>query len=290
MKKNILELLDLTFFGIKKEFAQYENEIKLKALILEQKNNCLEDLVSVSKRQSDKLTCTVILKEKLMAILSHDIRTPLNSFKLLIGNYEKGYITAKDLIEGIVETKKDLINLDKMVLDLLHWSKGDAEKCKEKIIAHEPYDEIIQSILSIYSLCAKNKKLEIISAIDIPDGTMLAISKRELEIILRNLLSNAIKFSHPEGKIIVSLSISETERRVAILNVKDFGVGMSPEKTQHLSSNKLTSSCGTLDEVGVGIGLSIVFDVINSNCFAYNIKSMLNEGTEFSIRIPLKNC
>lgn len=275
---------------IKNEFLLYESEIKQRTLLLEEKNKVLEDLVCLNKRQSDKLKRTVLLKEKLMSILSHDIRTPIGAFKLLISNYEKKYIPEKAFIKGIVETKKDLMKIDAMVLDILLWSRNDTAKSGEVLITYQNYDEIFQSVQSLYALCIKNKKLEVSTETEIPEDMYLVISKREIEIILRNLLSNAIKFSNIEGKIMVSLKADEAEPHIAVLSVKDFGVGMSMERMQSLNSSKLISSTGTLDEVGIGIGLSIVFDVMNSNNLEHSIKSAENGGTEFSIRIPMMNC
>ena len=63
--------------------------------MLEQKNAALEELVAISKEQREKLKKTVSFKEKLISIISHDVRVPLNSFRFLIENYERGYLTDK---------------------------------------------------------------------------------------------------------------------------------------------------------------------------------------------------
>ncbi|MEI9913221.1 MAG: HAMP domain-containing sensor histidine kinase [Bacteroidota bacterium] len=276
---------------IKKEFTVYQKEIRQQKEKLEQKNASLESLVSFSEQQRDKLKRTVLLKEKLISIISHDVRVPINSFKFLIDNYEKGYIPEKMLLDGIIETRKDLVQMDNMVLDLVNWSRKGKEDTEQSWISVPHLHDILESVLSIYCLCAKNKKIDIASVIDIPENRCLAIPRREIEIIMRNLLSNAIKFSQPGSKVIVSLKPEEgNSSSLAALVVKDFGTGIHPSVLERLNGNKMISSTGTLDEVGLGIGLSIVFDVINDNSLGYDIQSELNKGTEFSVSIPLTTC
>ncbi|MES1218440.1 MAG: HAMP domain-containing sensor histidine kinase [Bacteroidota bacterium] len=276
---------------IRKEFTVYQKEIRLQNEVLEKKNTSLETLVSFSEQQKSKLKRTVLLKEKLISIISHDVRLPLSAFKMLINNYEKGYMTDKMVIDGILETKKELTKIDFMVMDLVNWSRNEVANAGQQQITSSNLSEIIESVLTIYALCAKPKRLNIVPCIDIPENMCLAIPKRELEIVLRNLLSNAIKFSNPDSNINVSLKAEKaTSGMIATLSVRDFGKGMYPSTLKQINGSRMVSSIGTLDEVGLGVGLSIVFDVINNHSLQYNITSELNNGTEFSINIPLVSC
>ncbi len=275
----------LACFWVKDRFLKYRNEIKRKTLMLEQKNCYLQDLVLLNEKKNDALMRTVLLKEKLISILSPDISTPVNYFGLVINKYEKGYINDEELLKRIVEAKEGLIGIDKLVADLLSWSAPGEAKNTRHIIRSEEYDEIMQFVLSLYHLSAKTKGLEIVSTVHIPPAMCLSISKNEIEIILRNTLANAIKFSKPGGKIMIDFQLLP-ENAWAVLSIKDFGVGMDKNILQQLNNTHLTSIKGSHE---IGVGLSIVFDIINSNSLRYNISSSKPEGTEVSIMIPVIN-
>ena len=124
-----IQVVYMIFSRIKKEFGVYQKEIKLQNEVLKRKNESLESLVTFSEQQREKLKKAVLLKERLISVISHDIRVPLSSFKLLINNFEKGYMSEAMVINGMIETKNDLTQIDKMVIDLVNWSRtGNAEK------------------------------------------------------------------------------------------------------------------------------------------------------------------
>lgn len=272
---------------MKREFDNYHAEMNRKQDVLEKRSASLGSLISFSEKQKSRLERTVQLKEKLMSVVSHDIRVPINSFRFIIDNYEKGYITEKMALEGMVEAKRDLLQMDKMVVDLLNWSRTGAEASVNQPAMAEELATMIESVLSIYKLSAKNKNLELVTVINVPADNQLSVSKRELEIILRNLLSNAIKYSNAGSKIIISVEVCEKDKSAAILKVQDFGKGIHPCVLEKINGSKMTSTMGTLSEVGIGIGLSIVFDVINERNLTYTINSKPDHGTEFMIGIPM---
>ena len=279
-------VLFVLLIRIKKEFDNYQAEVSRQHNMLEKRSASLGSLISFSEKQKNKLERTVQLKEKLMSVVSHDIRVPINSFRFIIDNYEKGYITEKMALDGMVEAKRDLLQMDQMVVDLLNWSRKGAETPGTVQAGVEDLQAVVDSVLSIYKLSAKNKNLQLVPVITVPAGTALAISKRELEIIIRNLLSNAIKFSNPGNKIIVSLEMNK-DASAAVVKVRDFGKGIHPCILEKINGNRMTSTMGTLNEVGIGIGLSIVFDVINERNLTYTITSEPEQGTEFMIGIPV---
>ena len=281
-------VLFLIFSRIKKEFTLYQKEVRLQNEVLQRKNESLESLVTFSEQQRNKLKRAVLLKERLISVISHDVRVPLNSFKMLINNYEKGYMNEQMVINGIVETKKDLMQIDKMVMDLVNWSRSETTGKTEKLITRDGFIKILDSVLSIYTLCAKNKGLTIIPHVGIPKDMCLSIPRRDLEIVLRNLVSNAIKFSNPNSEILVELAMENgKDSSSAVLSVKDFGVGIHPSILGRLNGRRVASTIGTFDEVGLGVGLSIVFDVINNHSLPYNIESKMEEGARFSLHLPL---
>lgn len=281
-------ILFFVFSRIKKEFRSYQNECNSQRDGLERKKTALESVVFLNKAKSERLKQSVLLKEKLIAIVSHDVRTPINSFKFMIESYEHGHITQQMLIDALLETKQGIINLDKMVVDLVNWKRNDAAHDSKDNVKCSLIPGLLDSVKSIYNLSAKNKKLDVVSAADIGEHMSLLIERKELEIIVRNLLSNAIKFSQPQGKVILKLQqIKCAASPVAVLTVQDFGVGMSRQVLKTLNSNKVVSTAGTLDEIGLGIGLSMVFDIIHKHNFEYNIESEQGKGALFSIKIPL---
>jgi len=106
--------------------------------------------------------------------------------------------------------------------------------------------------------------------------------------MMRNLVSNAIKFSTPGNEILVELKAEQNKSlNSTTLKVKDAGIGMDKSVVERLNGNRIVSTVGTQEEVGLGIGLSIVFDIINEHNFTYNIKSEENKGTMFAVNIPM---
>ena len=275
----------MVFNQINKAFRFYHEQHQLKRQRLAEANKTLKNLLNIENRQKQKLVKTVAFKQQLISILSHDIRTPLYAYKMLIEGYEKKYYNDRDLVKEFVNSKEELIKIDEMTSDLVRWARADAAPQQQEGMNLIQLTASLKAIEMIYAKSLKNKSLRAIIATDIDDTELLCIGRRQLETILRNLLSNAIKFSNEGSSVCISLRPDEEKPSHVLLTVKDFGVGMTQRKLKDLNKHSLVSSRGTADETGLGIGLSLVFDILNRHELKYKIESKPGEGTAFKIWI-----
>ncbi|GEM_PF-1356438 len=282
----------LVHVRIRTEFFTYRENIEQQKKQLIEKNESLNRMILIDDEKNFKLKQMLMSKERLLSLILHDVRTPINSISFLIGHYEKGIIDADMLVNSLVEVKEDIVNLDQMVFGLAKLGNAFGKKSEGgNAIRRMDIEKVFKSVLSIYSLCAKNKNLTLSTSLHIQDDEILTVSKPDAEIILRNLVSNAIKFSHADGQINISLK-KQTDNEgspstYALLSVQDFGKGMSKSLLDKLAASESASTPGTFDEIGLGIGLTIVFDLIRQNDLDYQIDSQEGKGTTFSIKIPM---
>ena len=106
-----------------------------------------------------------------------------------------------------------------------------------------------------------------------------------VEAIFRNLISNSIKFTHPGGRI--NISVRE-KNGFAEIKVQDNGVGISPlllEKLFQIDQN--ISTAGTENEEGSGFGLILCKEFVEMNKGEISVDSKLGEGSVFSFILPL---
>lgn len=109
--------------------------------------------------------------------------------------------------------------------------------------------------------------------------------KQATSTIFRNLLNNAIKFTPNGGSITIS---SKKEDQMAVISVRDSGVGIPKEKLEELFNFEQTMSTkGTSGEVGLGLGLQLVFEFITLNEGKIEVESEPTKGTTFIVRLPL---
>ena len=103
--------------------------------------------------------------------------------------------------------------------------------------------------------------------------------------VFRNLLNNAVKFSHKDSNIDV---LAKKEDITALVQIKDYGVGIEKEKLKDIFKLKGDKSTwGTAKEKGVGLGLSLAWDFVMMNKGTIDVQSKEGEGTTFYIQIPL---
>ena len=278
----------LVFRRINKAFRLYREQHRQKREYLAEANETLKNLLNNESRQKQKLKKTLAFKQQLISILSHDIRTPLFAYRMLIDGYEKKYYNEKDLVDEFVNSKEELIKIDEMASDLAKWSRTDAVSRPHEGITNVQLTASLESIQVVYAKPLKNKNLTAIVTQHINDTELLCIGQRQLETIVRNLLSNAIKFSYEGNSVWITITPDEEKPSLALLTVKDFGTGMSEKKLKELNTYSVVSSKGTANEAGLGIGLSLVFDILNRNEMPYEIESEPGNGTTFKIWIPLK--
>ncbi|MEO0901074.1 MAG: ATP-binding protein, partial [Bacteroidota bacterium] len=109
--------------------------------------------------------------------------------------------------------------------------------------------------------------------------------KDMIDFVVRNLLSNALKFTESGDSIIVDVTEEEDHLKV---KVKDTGIGMTEEQREALlnSSKENTSTPGTENEEGTGLGFAICKDFINRNNGMIYIESKEGKGSTFSFTIP----
>jgi len=238
------------------------------------------------KEKEQKLRELNNAKDKILSIISHDLRTPFNALigmnklaeqKLNHNNIE----SAKRIIHSVQKSSQTTLNL---LDNLLQWARAQTNRISFTPLAINLH-ELTQEIIDFSKLNYNSKKIEVQNTIE--KDIQIVADRNMLSTIIRNLISNAIKFTGMNGKIVMGADSTDKEYTVFI---KDNGVGIDTNNLQNLFkiTNNFTQY-GTNEEKGTGLGLMLCKDFIERHNGKIWIESKKDEGTTAYFSIPKRN-
>jgi signal transduction histidine kinase len=224
-------------------------------------------------------------KDKLFTIIGHDLRNPVAALSTLADLLQTNHIilSEKDKSHIIDHIQASSNALKLLVNNLLDWALVHSKHL-------DPHPTIVETrkaaeeCFKLVKLSAHNKNilLENLCA----ESHYVFVDPNMFHTILRNIISNSIKFTPKDGKITVE-SIELGHDKI-LVNITDTGIGMSQQKIDELFFNqKLTSTAGTANEKGSGLGLVVVKEFVEVNKGYLSITSSPEEGTKFMIQLPM---
>lgn len=262
-------------FEIKEEIEpklETHQEVKTKEHIKEIPSNGKAVIAKFIKREEpqnetekikEELEKIKFQRDKLVSIISHDLRTPLNSVfgycQLLKEGQYKNKNEVKKFAENIFELSKQQLNALNKIIE---WTKYESPNLPLNPTEFD-VTSTINFVAKSMSKIAEEKNLKIL----VNSKPDLYVYGDEFMIIevLKNLLDNAIKFSHPNSSIEIHTHYHEKINKLVVL-VVDSGVGIDREILMNLlvSTKKFTTR-GTKGEKGLGLGLLIVKAIIDKH-------------------------
>ncbi len=231
---------------------------------------------NIELEQSNKL------KEEFLAILSHEIRTPVSA---IIG------FTEILLEENLTDTQKENLNyihasanqLEKLLSNLLQLSVLQSGKAPEINCNKFDIREMVDSIISTFSNELEKKHNVIATQVNID---YFYSDEMRIQQILFNLIGNAIKFTE-NGNIFIFISQRENSY---IIEVKDTGIGILKDKQKKIFEVfEQADSSNRRHFQGVGLGLAITYKFIKTLKGDIYVDSEPGKGSSFKIKLPLCN-
>lgn len=221
-------------------------------------------------------------KIRLLSILSHDLRSPLNSIQGFLEVLVDYDLAENEKIEIKQSLLRETKNTQVMLFNLLSWSKSQMEGAMKVNLTTVNFSEVIESCLKLQQSAALEKLITIRNLVD-PYISIIA-DLDMMKLVVRNLLNNAIKFTHSGGEVLIK---SEAKDGLGKLTIQDNGIGISPEHQKNLFSMDSNSTYGTKNEKGVGLGLLLCKEFTELQGGRISFASSMEEGTSFSLTFPL---
>jgi signal transduction histidine kinase len=242
-------------------------------MVLEEKN-------SEINKQTQQLQNLNATKDKLFSIISHDLRSPVASLRALLELIGTAGLTQQEFIDITRALRHNLDSVYSDLDNLLLWAQTQLKGLKaapESITIRDLADEKINLFLE----AARIKKISISNQIH-PEAMVFA-DRNHISLVLRNLITNAIKFNQTGGRI--TLSSVEQEDYYEI-SISDTGVGISTgDITKLFNAETHFTTPGTNREKGVGIGLLLTKEFIETNQGSISVHSELGRGTTFTFKL-----
>ena len=225
-------------------------------------------------------------KDELLALASHQLRTPATGVKQYLGLLREGYAGAlnrdqRTYINKAYESNERQLNT---INQMLFVARSDAGKIK-LTVRRMDIGELVKDILDEQKSMIAEKKHKI--KINIPDHPVdIYGDEQYLRMALENVINNAIKYTEPGGKI--SINVEAAGNNVKIL-IEDNGVGVNhadlPLLFRKFSRipNELTSKVA-----GSGIGLYLTKSIIQAHNGSVSFESIVNTGSSVTITLPSK--
>ncbi|RNL53989.1 sensor histidine kinase [Pedobacter jejuensis] len=230
--------------------------------------------------QKEQLEQSNIEKDKLMAIISHDLRSPLINIQSYLGMLNSRKIDDKHRLMFETSLLQSTNGAVEMLSNLLHWSKTQMEGLD---ISLQEINLLValQSTLDMGQLLASKKEILFVNHISPAINVTADIDV--LQLVVRNIITNAIKFTPQGGKIQVNAELVPNECKITI---SDNGKGIAPDKQEKIFSINAESTYGTNNEKGVGLGLVLCKEFIEKVGGKIEFESNLENGSNFYVYIP----
>ena len=235
------------------------------------------------ERYSEELKELNASKDKLFSIIAHDLRgpfSPLLGLSEIMVN-ESNTLSREDIRDYSNEIYKALKNEFTLLENLLNWSRletGNMKYSPEKINLNEKAESVIGLLLG-------NAKLKGVSlSNEIGKDVFVSADPTMLHSILQNLIANSIKFTNIGDKI--KISLGKDKKDFVRVTVSDTGVGMQIDQAKNLFGIAATSTIGTNNEKGTGLGLMICKEMVERHGGTISVKSEAGIGTDISFTLP----
>lgn len=274
---------------IKDQNEELERNVRYRTQELEAANEELiqsnEELMLTTEQldaQGQQLKELNQTKDRLFAIISHDLRSPINSLKGLMSLMYGQNISTEEFIKFSKSIKHGIEHAHFMLNNLLDWANSQFHGMK----TNPQHIELVALALEnklLFQEVSQNKNIQII--IDIESDIKVYADEDHVNLVLRNLLSNALKFTEAGGEVRLNATGKDTYCEIS---VADTGIGMSVQLLENLFNKQFSNShTGTDGEKGVGLGLFLVKDFVEKNGGKIRVESKEGEGTTFYFTLPL---
>ncbi len=241
------------------------------------------------KEQAQKLERLDEFKSRFFANVSHDFRSPLT---LIIGylelfRKEKNQLTGDsvDSLEKVTKNVKKLVLLTDEIRDLIKLEEGEIKLKFQKV----EFGYLTESWVGMFESMASEKHIRLTMVNDLPAGFFIHCDPYNMEKVVYNLVSNAIKYSHQGSEVRVQLKSSFSGEKEAVeFTVSDDGPGINQDELPMIFDRFYQSKSNQHQvKEGLGIGLSLVKEIVDLHGGEISASSELGKGTMLKVLLPM---
>jgi signal transduction histidine kinase len=224
------------------------------------------------------------IKSEFVSMVSHEIRSPLNSvlaqLKVILDGLA-GEVTPRqqEILSRAYEKVKSLMSLSSELLDLARIESGLISQEKEQL----NLSDILADQVAFYSAAAQAKNISL-ALEPLPELASVFVDRRNMEEVVSNLINNAINYTPEGGKVAVSAAMEDVYLRIS---VQDSGLGIAPEDLERIFAPFYrVKNDKTRFIIGTGLGLAIVKSIVEAHNGYIRVESEPERGSTFHVYIP----
>jgi signal transduction histidine kinase len=230
-------------------------------------------------RRQEELVQLNEVKDKFFSIISHDLRSPVNSMGAILEMVEKGQVTPEEFPVLAKELRNQFTHTKSLLNNLLDWALLQMDKLTLQPVAIDLREVVSENFRLMKSLYTKPIEMQN----GIAPQTMAYADFNTINLVIRNLLLNAIKFTDSGGYVRVTAEDKGSNWEVT---VADNGIGIDPDAQRQLfDRTALYSTRGTAEEKGTGLGLILCKEFVERNGGRIRVESTPGKGSMFSFTV-----
>lgn len=223
-------------------------------------------------------------RDEMLAIVSHDLRTPLSFImlqsRILRNQIADGKFVSEVAIEKLNKISDSCHRMNRLIMDLMDISQIDEGKFSVSMQTMST-QFLINDINHAFEELVADAKISF-SVKPLTDDISFEGDKDRLLQMIGNLITNAVKFTEPGGRIDLSFVTKDHDLCV---HLSDSGKGIDPKDLENIFNRYWQENYERRD--GIGLGLSIVKGIVDAHNGKIHLTSELGRGTTFTIQIPL---
>jgi len=231
----------------------------------------LHDITHIKKAETANLQAQKLAaNERLMRILAHEIRNPLNNISLSVDHFDLMEDEDPEMEKNLIDIiRRNCTRINHIITELLNLTRP-----QELSFETHSLQDIMEECLTMNADRLELQKINVRK--DYPSEVLqISADKPKLILAFSNIMVNAIEAMPSQGELAVSISKNGNGANVSI---RDNGSGIPEE---YLS--KLFEPFFTLKKNGIGLGLAACYSIIQSHNASVRVESEVNKGTEFVV-------
>lgn len=264
------------------EIANGNLDIKIDIDEKDKSNNEITSINGYLEKMKKALKTTQEKRSRFIMGISHDLRTPIAVIKGYTEGILDGVISTKEEINDTLKIIAIKINqLESMINTLISYEKLNSDLWQEKL-EHQKLYPILNDFFKMAEQTGTIFNRIVKSNIKMNKNITIPMNSQLLTRALENIFSNALRYTKNNDNIY--LSAIENNDSIK-LNIIDTGIGISKEEIPNIFDLFYRGTSSRREE-GMGIGLSVVKNVIDIHKWSINVYSDISKGTDFEIIIP----